>query len=133
MLDIYVYDGMPSGVHKWFKVINIAGKLITPQELRNTTYTRMWLSDVKIYFSKSICAAYNMIKNYISDLLIRQEYLETAIKWIVNRDELDFVEEYIALYQHYDNINQIRIYLKRVIEWVQTIFPKYRREMKSID
>ena len=74
-----------------------------------------------------------MIKNYISDLLIRQEYLETAIKWIVNRDELDFVEEYIALYQHYDNINQIRIYLKRVIEWVQTIFPKYRREMKSID
>lgn len=74
-----------------------------------------------------------MIKNYISDLLIRQEYLETAIKWIVNRDKLDFVEEYIALYQHYDNINQIRIYLKRVIEWVQTIFPKYRREMKSID
>lgn len=73
-----------------------------------------------------------MAKNYISGSPIRQEYLETAIKWMVNRDGLDSVEEYMALHQHDDNANQIWIYFKRVIEWVQTIFLKYRREMKGI-
>ena len=39
VLDIYVCDGTPSEVHEWFKVINIAGKPLTAQELRNTAYT----------------------------------------------------------------------------------------------
>ncbi len=38
---------------------------------------------------------------------IRQEYLETAIRWIAARDGLDTIEEYMALHQHDDNANQI--------------------------
>lgn len=133
VLDIYVCDGTPSEVHEWFKVINIAGKPLTAQELRNTAYTGTWLSDAKLHFSKPTCAAYNMAKNYVSGSPIRQEYLETAIRWIAARDGLDTIEEYMALHQHDDNANQIWIYFKRVIEWVETIFPVYRKEMKGIE
>ncbi|WP_347563715.1 adenine-specific methyltransferase EcoRI family protein [Pseudoflavonifractor sp. 524-17] len=38
VLDIYVCDGTPSEVLDWFKIINIAGKVLSPQELRNTSY-----------------------------------------------------------------------------------------------
>lgn len=133
VLDIYVCDGTPSEVHEWFKVINIAGKPLTAQELRNTAYTGSWLSDAKLHFSKPTCAAYNMAKGYVSGSPIRQELLETAIEWITERDGLDSIEAYMALHQHDNNANQIWIYFKRVIEWVQTIFPTYRKEMKGIE
>ena len=132
LLDIYICDGAPSEIHEWFKVINIAGKPLTAQELRNTAYTGSWLSDAKLHFSKPMCAAYNMAKDYINGSPIRQEYLETALEWIAARDGLSLVEDYMALHQHDENANQIWIYFKRVIEWVETIFPKKRREMKGI-
>lgn len=133
ILDIYVCDGTPSEVHEWFKVINIAGKPLTDQELRNTAYTGTWLSDAKLHFSKPTCAAYNMAKDYVTGSPIRQEYLETVIRWIARRDKLDSIEAYMALHQHDDNANQIWIYFKRVIEWAETIFPVYRREMKGVE
>lgn len=74
-----------------------------------------------------------MAKNYVSGSPIRQEYLETAIRWIAVRDGLDTIEKYMALHQHDDNANQIWIYFKRVIEWADTIFPKYRKEMKGVE
>lgn len=133
MLDIYICDGTPSEVHEWFKVINIAGKPLTPQELRNTAYTGTWLTDAKIHFSKPTCAAYNMGKDYVSGSPIRQEYLETALEWISDRDKLKTIEDYMALHQNDDNANQIWIYFKRVIEWIETIFPNKRKEMKGIE
>lgn len=133
ILDIYICDGTPSEVHEWFKVINIAGKPLTAQELRNTAYTGTWLTDAKIHFSKPTCAAYNMGKDYVSGSPIRQEYLETALKWIADRDKLNSIEDYMALHQNDDNANQIWIYFKRVIEWIETIFPNKRKEMKGIE
>ena len=132
-LDIYICDGTPSEVHEWFKVINIAGKTLTAQELRNTSYTGPWLTDAKLHFSKPNCAAYNMGKDYISGSPIRQEILETTIEWIAARDGLPTIDSYMALHQHDENANQIWIYFRRVIEWVETIFPVKRKEMKGID
>ena len=37
---------------EWFKIINIAGEILTNQELLNATYTGPWLADAKNYFSK---------------------------------------------------------------------------------
>ncbi|MDN4083250.1 HNH endonuclease family protein [Paenibacillus polymyxa] len=133
VLDIYVCDGTPSEVLSWFRVINIAGIRLSEQELRNTAYTGPWLADAKRLFSKPTCAAYHMAKDYLSGSPIRQEYLETAIKWIADRDGLKTIEDYMALHQNDENANQIWIYFKRVIEWVQTIFPVKRKEMKSIE
>jgi hypothetical protein len=133
ILDIYVCNGTPSEVLSWFKVINIAGIRLSDQELRNTAYTGPWLANAKIHFSKPNCAAYNMAKSYMKGSPIRQEYLETAIKWIAARDGIGTIEEYMALHQNDENANQIWIYFRRVIEWVQIIFPKKRNEMKGVD
>ena len=75
----------------------------------------------------------NMAKDYVSGSPIRQEYLEKAIKWIADRDGFDTIEKYMALHQHDENANQIWIYFKRVIEWVETIFPNKRSKMKGVE
>ncbi len=132
-LDIYICDGTPSEIHEWFKVINIAGKPLTAQELRNTAYTGTWLSDAKIHFSKPNCIAYNMGKDYLNGSPIRQEFLETALRWIANRDNLPLIEDYMALHQHDINANQLWLYYRKVIEWVSAIFPYKRKEMKGLE
>lgn len=43
------------------------------------------------------------------------------------------IEEYMALHQQGENANQIWFYFRRVIEWVEAIFPVKRKEMKSIE
>ena len=132
-LDIYICDGLPSEVLDWFKVINIAGKVLSNQELRNTSYTGPWLSDAKIYFSKPNCTAYHIGKDYLTGSAIRQEYLETAIRWIADRDGVKSIEEYMALHQWDENASAIRVYFRRVMDWVQTIFPQKRKEMKRVE
>lgn len=132
LLDIYVCDGTPSEVLSWFRVINIAGLRLSEQELRNTSYTGPWLSDAKIHFSKPACAAYNMAKDYIKGSPIRQEFLEVAIAWIANRDGLEAIEDYMALHQNDENANQIWLYFRNVIQWVESIFPRKRTEMRGV-
>lgn len=133
VLDIYVCDGTPSEVLSWFRVINIAGMRLSEQELRNTAYTGPWLADAKLHFSKPNCTAYNMAKDYMNGSPIRQDYLETAIKWIAARDGLESIEDYMAFHQNDQNASQIWIYFRRIIEWVQTIFPEKRKEMKGVE
>ena len=135
-LDIYTCDGLPSEILDWFKVINIAGKVLSAQELRNTSYTGPWLSDAKMYFSKPNCTAYHIGKDYVNGSAIRQEYLETAIRWIADRDGMTgttAIDDYMALHQWDENASAIRVYFRRVIDWVQTIFPQKRKEMKGVD
>ena len=55
---VYFCEGNDKEKLDWFKIINIAGEKLTDQELRNAVYTGAWLSDAKLKFSKSNCAAY---------------------------------------------------------------------------
>ncbi|MDR2732322.1 MAG: HNH endonuclease, partial [Fibromonadaceae bacterium] len=113
----------------WFKIINIAGEKLTDQELRNAIYTGEWLTDAKRYFSKSNCPAYNIAKDYLTGVAIRQEYLETAIKWISG----DNIEQYMADNQHSPNANELWLYFQGIINWVKVLFTNYRKEMKGIN
>ena len=132
-LDIYVCDGTPSEILAWFRVINIAGLKLTEQELRNTSYTGTWLSDAKMHFSKPTSAAYNMAKDYMAGSPIRQDYLETAISWIADRDNLATVEDYMAIHQNDPNANELWLYFQKAIQWVEATFPKKRSEMKGVE
>ena len=127
-LMIYLCSGTPSEKLAWFKIVNIAGMKLTDQELLNATYSGPWLSDAKRHFSKTGCSAYGLGSNYLSGVPIRQEYLETAIKW----KNKDHIERYMAEHQHNPNANEIWLYFQSVINWVKAIFPNYRKEMKGI-
>ena len=128
-LMVYFCDGTDTEKLDWFKTINIAGEKLTDQELRNAIYTGTWLTDAKRYFSKTNCPAYNIGSDYLNGSPIRQEYLQTIIGWLSN----DQIEDYMGRNQHSPNANELWLYFNSVMNWVKSVFPKYRREMKGID
>lgn len=131
-LMIYFCEGTDKERLDWFRIINIAGVKLTDQEIRNAVYTGPWLSDAKLKFSKSNCAAY-LLANDGGQLMdgspIRQEYLETALRWINDGK----IEDYMAKNQHNPNADELWNYFQDVIAWVRKTFIKYRSEMRGIE
>lgn len=127
-LMIYRCSGSDSEKLEWFKVINIAGEKLTAQELRNAVYHGSWVTDAKRYFSKTGCPAIAIGSDYMSGKPIRQDYLETVIKWINNAD----IEGYMATHQHKAKAIELWNYFQSVVSWVQATFPVKRSEMKSV-
>lgn len=126
---VYFCEGTDKEKLDWFEVINIAGEKLTDQELKNAIYTGAWLTAAKKYFSKTGCPAYSIASDYMKGSPIRQEYLETVLNWISNGQ----IKEYMAQHQHHKNANELWLYFNSVIEWVKTVFPNYRKEMKGVD
>ena len=128
-LMIYICTGVDSEKLKWFETINIAGEKLTKQELRNAVYSGSWVSDAKKYFSKTGCPAYGVGEKYLNGSSIRQDYLETTIKWISE----DKIEDYMS--KHASDANAVALwsYFQAVISWVQATFSVYRKEMKGIE
>jgi len=125
-LMVYYCSGEDSEKLDWFETINIAGKVLTQQELRNAVYSGSWVSDAKRYFSKN-----NRPKigdEYLSGSANRQEYLETAIDWISDGN----IKLYMSKNQHEPNATELWLYFQSVINWVKANFSKYRREMKGV-
>lgn len=130
-LMIYFCEGTDKERLDWFKIINIAGEKLTEQELRNAVYTGPWLSDAKVKFSKSNCAAYLLATDggaLVGGSPIRQEILETALAWINNGQ----IADYMAKHQHDQNADELWEYFQDVIAWVRQSFPNYRHEMKNV-
>ncbi len=125
-LMVYFCSGEDSEKLEWFETINIAGKELTNQELRNAVYSGSWVSDAKRYFSKN--SRPKIGDDYLSGSANRQEYLETAINWISEEN----IKEYMSKNQHEPNANELWLYFQSVINWVKATFPKYRKEMKGI-
>lgn len=131
-LMIYICEGTDKEKLDWFKIINIAGEQLTAQELRNAIYTGEWLTEAKKYFSKTACPAYAIASDYLNGSPIRQNYLETAIRWIAARDDKE-IEDYMAKHQHDTNCNELWLYFQTVINWIKATFPNYRKEMKGLE
>jgi hypothetical protein len=137
-LMVYLCSGTDSEKLEWFETINIAGEKLTDQELRNAIYTGTWLTEAKKYFSKTGCPAYNIGNDYITGSPIRQDYLETVISWISdekfdNKIKDKKIEQYMAENQHKPNASELWLYFTSLMNWIQVVFPKYRKEMKGIN
>ncbi len=128
-LMVYHCTGTDSERLDWFKTINIAGEKLTDQELRNAVYSGPWVTDAKRYFSKNGCAAFGLGSRYLNGSPIRQEYLETAIKWLNNGE----IELYMAKHQLDADALKLWEYFESVIDWVEKTFTNYRTEMKGLD
>jgi hypothetical protein len=128
-LMVYFCEGTASEKLEWFKTINIAGEKLTDQELRNAVYSGSWVTKAKLHFSKNGCPAYAIGSNYLKGSVIRQDYLEKTIEWLSDGD----IKGYMAAHQQDPNANELWLYFQSVINWVQVLFPKYRREMKGVE
>ena len=132
-LQVYVCDGSASEKLAGFRIINIAGETLTPQELRNAVYAGPWVSDAKRYFSRSgaRAPAYAIGNRYVNGRADRQEYLETAIRWIKPDDQT--IEEYMGRHQNDPTATALWSHFQAVINRVEAVFPTYRRSMKGVD
>jgi len=128
-LTVYFCQGTDREKLDWFEIINIAGEKLTEQELRNAVYTGEWLIKAKTHFSKTRCGAFIIAEDYVIGTPIRQDYLETALKWISNDD----IVGYMAKHQNDSNCNELWLYFQSVISWVKATFTNYRREMKGVN
>lgn len=128
-LTVYFCEWTDSEKLERFKTINIAGEKLTDQELRNAVYAGSRVTDAKKYFSKSGCPAYGLASDYMTGSPIRQDYLETVIDWISQGK----IESYMAENQHEPNASELWLYFKKVIDWVEVVFPHYRKEMKGLE
>lgn len=128
-LMVYFCEGDDSEKLAWFQIVNIAGAVLTQQEIRNAIYTGTWVTDAKRYFSKTSCPAYQIGNKLLSGTPIRQDYLQTALDWISSGN----IKEYMSTHQHDHTANEIWTYFQSVITWVNSTFPNYRNVMKGID
>lgn len=128
-LMIYRCSGTDSERLDWYKTINIAGEILEKQELRNAVYAGPWVTDAKRYFSRRGGAAYQIGMDYLSGNVIRQKYLETAIKWISE----DKIEDYMGRHQHDESAAPLWEHFRSIIDWVEATFTKKRSFMKGVD
>jgi len=123
-LTVYFCEGTDSERLAWFETINIAGKVLTKQELRNATYAGPWLSDAKKHFSKTGCPAYQIGGDLMKGSTIRQEILETVLDWISEGN----IREYMGKYQHNSKANELWVYFQNVVAWVRATFHVERKK-----
>ena len=128
-LFVYFCSGTTCEKLAWFETINVAGEKLTKQELLNATYVGSYLADAKKYFSKTGCQASNIGSKYVKGSPIRQEYLETVLKWVSEGN----IKSYLATHQHDHSAVELWEYFQSVIDWTQAQFPNYRKEMKGVD
>ena len=98
-LTIYICEGEEREKLKWFEVVNTAGEQLNAQERRNAQYTGKWLYEAKKRFSKTGCAAAAIGDRLLNGSAIRQDFLETALAWIADRDGGDILD-YMSAHQH---------------------------------
>lgn len=132
-LTVYICTGSESDKLDWFRIVNIAGEKLTDQELRNSAYPGSWVTDAKRYFSRAGGPASDVGGDYLTGKAIRQEYLETVIKWISHADDAISIEEYMSKHQHDENAKPLWEYFQSVIDWVESTFIKKRKKfMKGV-
>lgn len=131
-LQVYICEGTDKEKLDWFKIINIAGEKLTDQELRNAVYSGPYITDAKKYFSKPNCVAYQFASDYMKGSPIRQDYLESVLKWKSNNENIT-IEEYMAIHQFDNNASELWAYFQNVINWVKINYKKYYKEMKGIE
>lgn len=115
----------------WFQVVNIAGERLFDQEIRNAVYAGKFVNNARSYFSQNNCAAYRIGNDYLKGAPIRQEYLETALKWIADKNHCT-IEDYMSKHK-FDTAQELMEYFEAVIKWLEKRFPVKNKFMKGLE
>ena len=138
-LTVYVCEGKESEKLEWFKTINIAGKPLNEQEIRNAVYAGPFVSDAKHHFSKSNCGAYRLGKDLVNGSPIRQDFFKKALEWMAEHEtrngKLQSAVGYMAIHQHDKNAIPLWTYFQNVLNWAISTFnmKKFKIIMKGVD
>ena len=138
-LTAYVCEGEEPEKLEWFKTINIAGKSLNEQEIRNAVYAGPFVSDAKKHFSKTNCAAYRLGKDLVNGSPIRQEFFKKALDWMAAHEtrygKPQTIVGYMSEHQHDLNAGPLWTYFQSVLHWTMDTFnmKKFKKIMKGLD
>lgn len=130
-LTIYICRGDEREKLEWFRRINLSGLCLTVQEMRNAMYPGPWLSDAKRSFCRKEAPACRIAEKFLCGDADRQAYLETVLSWIGHREGKS-IESYMNEHRRDADAAELVCYFQSVIDWVRTVFPTYRKEMRSV-
>lgn len=143
--DIYICKGTPSEKLRWFKRINTSGEPLNDQELRNSSYTGVWLSDAKARFSSvngrgvklaDINPNNNKLEPLLNGSWNRQDYLKIALEWAAKNEGFvgdDIIEQYMLKHRSDVDASALWRYFSQVLEWVRDKFVSYNKALKGMD
>jgi len=128
-LLIYICEGEEPEIKDWFRTINIAGVALTPQEILNAVYSGPFVTAAKEEFSNSQNSNVQKWSAYIAGDVKRQAYLECALDWVSN----SAIDNYMSKHRHDDNIDDLKTYFNKVIDWISGVFVDVESEMKGLE
>ena len=117
-MTVYVCEGDPSEIDKWFSKINIAGVPLNDQERLNASYHGSFVTLARKEYSNSGNANMNKWLTYIKGDPKRQEVLQEALKWVSKGN----IQNYMAQHRNDNNINELKSYFESVIDWIGNLF-----------
>lgn len=138
-LTVYVCEGEESEKLEWFQTINIAGKPLNEQEIRNAIYAGPFVSDAKRHFSKTNCGAYRLGKDLVNGTPIRQDFLKKALEWMADHETRNGKPQtavgYMSAHQHDLSAGPLWSYFQSVLNWAISTFniKKFKKIMKGIN
>ena len=128
-LLVYVCEGEETEIKDWFRTINIAGVPLNQQEILNAVYSGPFVTLAREEFSNSSNSNVQKWNAYISGTINRQDYLERALQWVSN----GHIDEYMSKHRSDDNIDELKNYFTKVIDWISDVFIDVEKEMRGID
>ena len=132
-LTIYICDGTETEIKNWFRTINIAGIALNEQEIANSIYSGPFVTAAKAIFSNSRNANIQQWSSYVRGAANRQDYLRTALEWIVGSTERNALDDYMSLHRNDGDANELRAHFEAVIDWIERTFVETHKEMCGLD
>lgn len=128
-LTVYVCEGTPSEIQKWFETINIAGVPLVKQELRNAAYHGPFVTAARKEFSNPSNGNMSRWQTYVKGDPRRQGVLETALDWASG----EHIDDYMAAHRNDTGIKELKDHFDTVIDWIDSVFDYTGSEMRGQD
>lgn len=126
---VYICEGTETEIKEWFEIINIGGIRLNDQEKLNAIYSGPFVSAARKEFSNKEDSRVQKWSSYISGSVSRQEYLQTALKWVSHNHIKDYMQEH----RRDSNINELRNYFTDVISWIEQTFDEVYPKMRGLE
>ena len=128
-LTVYVCEGEPTEIEKWFETINIAGVPLVKQELRNASFHGTFVTKARAMFSNTGNANMSRWLTYVDGDPRRQAVLEAALDWVSAGN----IDDYMARHRHDTEITELKNHFDTVLDWADSLFDYTGSEMRKLD
>ncbi len=125
---VYVCEGDPSEIDKWFKTVNIKGEPLNDQERLNASYHGPFVTAARRVFSNSLNANMNKWLTYIKGDPKRQDVLKAALEWVSHGN----IQQYMSQHRNDTSIAELQNHFESVIDWIGGLFDYTDSEVRGL-